>query len=148
MSEQNGRHEDEPERPEDGVPPFQPQPSWGAPPPGFVPPPGPVPPQPTPYGYGAPYPAPGYPVYAPPQPANGVGIAGFVTGLTGLVLCWIPVLGFLLAGTGIVLSAVGMNQGKRTGASNGLAIAGLVCGIIGAIPGLIFLVAFLSVGTS
>jgi hypothetical protein len=63
-------------------------------------------------------------------------VAGFVTGLVGLVLCWVPILGLLLAGTGIVLSAVGMSQGRRTGAGTGLAIAGLVCGIVGVIPAL------------
>ncbi len=91
-------------------------------------------PQPMPYGY----PAPGYPPYAavPPQPANGMGIAGFVTGLVGLVLFWIPLIGLLIAGAGIVLSAMGMSRGRRTGASTGLAIAGLVCGIVGAVPGL------------
>ncbi|MGY1618347.1 DUF4190 domain-containing protein [Geodermatophilus sp. SYSU D00691] len=140
-SGQYGYNPGEPEqRPQEGAQPYGAQPAWGHPPQG------PVPPQPMPYGYGQGYPAPGYPVYAPAPPQNGVGIAGFVTGLTGLVLCWIPFLGFLLAGTGVALSAVGMNQGKRTGASTGLAIAGLVCGIIGVIPGLIVLIAFLSAG--
>jgi len=61
-----------------------------------------------------------------------------VTGLVGLVLFWVPILGLLLAGTGIVLSSVGMSQGRKTGASIGLAIAGLVCGIVGVIPALFF----------
>src|SRR4051794_26223857 len=100
--------------------------------------------QPMPYGSPPGYAPVGYPAYAPPAPTNGVGVAGFVTGLVGLVLCWIPFLGFLLAGTGVVLSGVGISQGRKTGASTGLAIAGLVCGIIGAIPGLLVLVAFLS----
>ncbi|MGY1805882.1 DUF4190 domain-containing protein [Blastococcus sp. SYSU D00669] len=142
-SGQHGYHPEQPQQPqEDGHPygahpygaqPYGAQPVWGQPSQG------PFPPQALPYGYGQ-----GYPVYAPAPPQNGMGIAGFVTGVTGLVLCWIPFLGFLIAGTGIVLSAIGMNQGKQTGASTGLAIAGLVCGIIGAIPGLIVLVAFLS----
>jgi hypothetical protein len=64
-----------------------------------------------------------------------------VLGLIGLVLFWVPVLGLLLAGVGIVLSAMGITQGRRTGASTGLAIAGLVCGIVGAIPGFLILLA-------
>jgi hypothetical protein len=78
-----------------------------------------------------------YPVYGPP-PGNGIGVAGFVTGLVGLVLFWVPILGLILAGTGVALSAVGMSQGRKTGASTGLAIAGLVCGIVGVIPALFF----------
>jgi hypothetical protein len=83
-----------------------------------------------------------------PAPSNGMGIAGFVTGLVGLLLCWVPFLGLILAACGIVLGALGMSQAKRTGASNGLAIAGLVLGILALIPSLIFLVAVFSLSTS
>ena len=110
---------------------------------------------PAPQGYQPPAPQPyGAPVaqpygYAPvPQaPSNGIGIAGFVCGLVGLVLCWVPWLGLLLALVGIALSAVGISQGKKKGASIGLAIAGLVCGIIALIPAIIILVALLSVAS-
>ena len=47
------------------------------------------------------------------------------TGLLGLVLCWVPWIGILLAGVGIVLSGIAIPQGKKKGAGNGLAIAGL-----------------------
>ena len=80
-------------------------------------------------------------------PTNGLGVAGFVTGLLGLVLCWVPWLGILLAGVGIVLSGVAIPQGKKKGASNGLAIAGLVCGIIALIPAIIVMVAIFSVAS-
>jgi hypothetical protein len=50
----------------------------------------------------------------------------------------------LLAGLGIVLSAVGMAQGRRRGAVSGVGIAGLVCGIVAVIPGLLVLVAVMS----
>jgi len=83
-----------------------------------------------------------------PVPPNGLGIAGFVTGLVGLLLCWVPFLGLILAACGIVMSAIAMSQAKRTGASNGLAIAGLVLGILALIPSLIFLVAVFSLSTS
>lgn len=87
------------------------------------------------------------PVYVQTPPSNGIGIAGFVTGLLGLILCWVPWLGILLAGVGIVLSGIGISSGKKTGASTGLAIAGLVCGIIALIPAIIILVALLSVAS-
>lgn len=101
-------------------------------------------------GYGAPawYPPPGSPQSpypGQPAPPNGLGIAGFVTGLAGLLFCWVPVFGLILAGCGVVLSAVGMSQSTRTGANKGLAIAGLVLGIVALIPALFFLVALAAV---
>jgi hypothetical protein len=89
----------------------------------------------------------GYP-QAPTQPAtNGIGVAGFVTGLLGLVLCWVPWLGILLAIVGTALSGVGIAQGKKKGQSVGLAIAGLVCGIIALIPAVLIMVALFSVAS-
>src|SRR3954470_5973541 len=107
-------------------------------------------PAPQPYqapapGYAAPQPY-GYPV-APQAPSNGIGVAGFVCGLVGLVLCWVPWVGLLLGLTGIALSAVGISQGKKKGASTGLPIAGLVCGIIALIPQIFVLVALFSVAS-
>ena len=80
-------------------------------------------------------------------PTNGLGVAGFVTGLLGLVLCWVPWLGILLAGVGVVLSGIAIPQGKKKGAGNGLAIAGLVCGIIALIPAIIVMVALFQVAS-
>ncbi|MBB3083428.1 hypothetical protein [Geodermatophilus sabuli] len=84
------------------------------------------------------YPQPGPPYYYPPpqfqpQPSNGLGTAGFVLGLLGTVLFWVPLVGFILAVLGIVFSAVGRAQGVQRGAPTGLAMAGLVLGIIGAV---------------
>ena len=73
------------------------------------------------------------PAYPTPQAPsnNGLCVAGFVTGLCGLVLFWVPLVGVLLAGTGVVLSGVGMAQGKEARRPVGLGIAGLVLGILG-----------------
>src|SRR3954447_15613820 len=108
---------------------------------------------PAPYGgqYTVPGRQPGYAGYGYPmpvqQPSNGLGIAGFVTGLLGLVLCWVPWLGVLLAIVGVALSGVGIAQGKKKGMSIGLAIAGLVCGVIALIPAIIIMVAIFSVAS-
>lgn len=96
--------------------------------------------------YGAQYaPSPqpyGYPPAAPSAGTNGMGVAGFVTGLLGLIFCWVPWLGILLAIVGVVLSGAGMSQGRKKGQSTGLAIAGLVCGIIALIPAVIIMVIY------
>lgn len=63
-----------------------------------------------------------------PKKTNGMGIAGFVVGLIGM-------LGgnylFLVPGiVGLILSIIGMVQMKKCNSCNGLAIAGLVIGIV------------------
>jgi hypothetical protein len=75
----------------------------------------------------------------PPQQAvsasNGLGTAGFVVGLIGLVFSFIPVVGVIawpLVILGIVFSAVGIGKARKGRATNkGLAIAGLVMSIVG-----------------
>ena len=86
-------------------------------------------------------------VYVQNAPGNGLGVAGFVTGLLGLIFCWVPVLGIVLALLGVIMGGVGIATGKKKGAPVGLAIAGLVLGIIALIPAIIIISAVASVGT-
>ncbi|HIV33473.1 MULTISPECIES: hypothetical protein [unclassified Alistipes] len=66
------------------------------------------------------------------QPAekksNGVGTAGFVLALLGLIFSWVPVLGWILWVLGLILSLVGVFRTPR-----GLSIAGLVISFLGLI---------------
>jgi hypothetical protein len=87
-------------------------------------------------------------VQAPAQPGNGLGVAGFVTGLLGLLFCWVPVLGIILALLGVIMGGVGIPQGKKKGAPTGLSIAGLVLGIIALIPAIIIISAAASIAGS
>lgn len=66
------------------------------------------------------------PVYStiPPQPpvgANGLGLAGFITSLVGLIAC-----GGVLSPIGLILSLVALGREPR-----GFAIAGVVLGLVG-----------------
>ncbi|MCC8035925.1 MAG: hypothetical protein LIO77_08375 [Rikenellaceae bacterium] len=56
---------------------------------------------------------------------NGVGTAGFVLALLGLIFCWVPVLGWILWLLGLILSFVGVFKTPR-----GLSIAGLIISCI------------------
>jgi hypothetical protein len=89
-------------------------------------------PPPPPQGYGAPQ----------QQGHPGMAIAGFVVGLLGLILFWVPYLGALLAIVGLVLSILGLRQANERNAPKGFAIAGLVCSILGALIGIIWTIAF------
>ena len=60
--------------------------------------------------------------------SNGVGTAGFVLALIAFLLCWVPVLDFILWFLGALLSFIGVFKAPR-----GLAIAGLVISFIGII---------------
>jgi Na+/H+-dicarboxylate symporter len=68
-------------------------------------------------------------------PSNGMGTAGFVCGLVGLVFSFIPIIGLIawpLVIIGLVLSAIGMSHANKGRATNkGLATAGLVVSVIG-----------------
>lgn len=67
-------------------------------------------------------------------PRNGLGTAGFVLGLVGLVFSFIPLIGVVawpLVIIGLVLSVVGIAKARKTRASKGLAIAGTVLSAIG-----------------
>jgi hypothetical protein len=59
-----------------------------------------------------------------PRPTNGLGIAGFVISLVGLLGGCLGAV--VLCPLGLILSAIGMRREPR-----GLAIAGLILGIIG-----------------
>ncbi len=63
--------------------------------------------------------------------SNGLGTAGFVTALIGLLICWIPVVGWAIGGIltflGFIFSFIGLFKSPR-----GLAIAGFIMSIISA----------------
>jgi len=69
---------------------------------------------------------------------NGLAVAGFVLALLGLLLGWIPVLGWILWVLGLIFSFIGIFRAPR-----GLAIAGLILSFIGLFF-LIFLVGAIS----
>lgn len=63
-----------------------------------------------------------------PAKSNGMGTAGFVLALLGLIFSWVPGLGWILWILGLILSLVGVFRTPR-----GLAIAGLVLSFLGLI---------------
>jgi hypothetical protein len=69
------------------------------------------------------------------KPSNGLGTTGFVLGVIGLVISFIPLVGVVawpLVILGIIFSAVGIAKAAKGRATNkGLAIAGLILSIIG-----------------
>ena len=67
-----------------------------------------------------------------------------ITGIVGLVLCWIPFLGGLIALVGAVLSGIAIPMARRRNQGIGMAIAGLVCGVLGVIFGIIIVIAIVA----
>ncbi|MFC5721111.1 DUF4190 domain-containing protein [Streptomyces gamaensis] len=99
----------------------------------------------NPYGQNAPQQLPQYPGYGHPYaaayggpvpvpPRNGMGTAGLVCGIVGLVLSFMwPFwfFAFVLAVLAIVFGAVGRSRAKKGQATNrGVATSGLVLGIV------------------
>ncbi|HEX7658394.1 MAG TPA: DUF4190 domain-containing protein [Pseudonocardiaceae bacterium] len=81
----------------------------------------------------------------PTQPRNGFGTAGFIVGLIGLVLAFIPVIGVVawpLVIIGLVLSAIGLIRSARVHSRRGLSIAGVIVSVIGLIICIVWATAF------
>ncbi|SEO85648.1 DUF4190 domain-containing protein [Amycolatopsis saalfeldensis] len=91
-----------------------------------------------PYPPVAPYPA--------AAPRNGLGTAGFVTGLIGLVFSPIPFIGVIawpLVIVGLSLSIIGFARANHGGATNkGLALAGIIVSALGLVVCIIWVAAF------
>jgi len=90
--------------------------------------------------------------FPPPRaPENGLGTAGFVLGLVGLLFSFLPIVGIIawpLVILGGVLSGVGIARASAGRATNkGLAIAGLVCAGVGLIVCIAYAVLFGAVVT-
>lgn len=66
--------------------------------------------------------------------SNGLGTAGFITSLLGLLLSWVPVLGWILWLVGTLLSLIGVFKSPR-----GLAITGLILSLITLGIGMLFI---------
>lgn len=60
---------------------------------------------------------------------KGLGIAGLVIGIIGLILCWIPWVGVVPAVVGLILSAIALAMSKGSSA-RGLIIAAFVISIV------------------
>ena len=56
---------------------------------------------------------------------NGIGTAGFVLALIGLIFCWVPILNWILWILGVIFSLIGVFKRPK-----GLSIAGLVISFI------------------
>lgn len=88
----------------------------------------------------------GYP--SPRAPQNGLGTAGFVLGLIGLLFSFVPLIGVIawpLVLLGLVLAGIGLARARAGRATNkGLAIAGLVCASLGLAVCVLYTAAFSS----
>jgi general secretion pathway protein G len=72
------------------------------------------------------------------QPSNGLGVAGFVCSLSGLVLsCVFGAPAGILCFVGLILSLIALGRPPR-----GLAIAGVILGLIGSGCGVLVLILF------
>jgi hypothetical protein len=79
-------------------------------------------------------------------PRNGYGTTALVVGIVGLVFCWVPVFGIILAGVAILFGILALGRVKRGEATNhGHGVAGVVLGSIAALIGIIVTAATFSV---
>lgn len=81
-----------------------------------------------------------------PPPRNGLGTAGFVLGLIGLIFSPIPIIGVVawpLVILGLIFSLIGLRRAANRLATNrGLTIAGLACSAVGLVICILWAAAF------
>jgi hypothetical protein len=79
-----------------------------------------------------PAPQPAAPVGGPPaaNPGKGLGIAGMILGIIGLVLLCVWYIGVPCAIVGLILSIMGRKKSKAANAPTGMATAGMVLSLI------------------
>jgi hypothetical protein len=86
------------------------------------------------------------PQYPVEQPRNGLGTAGFVLGLIGLLFSFIPIIGVVawpLVILGLVFSLVGYSRGRTGRATNkGLALAGAILSAAGLVVCILYVAVF------
>lgn len=58
--------------------------------------------------------------------SNGLGLAGFIMSLTGLVLCWVPILKWILLLPAFILSLIGHKRSPGKLAAIGAIVSGLI----------------------
>lgn len=76
---------------------------------------------------------------------NGIGTAGFVVGLIGLIFSPIPIVGVVawpLVIVGLILSIIGLARARKGAPNKGLSTAGIVCSAIGLALCIMWTVAF------
>lgn len=92
----------------------------------------------------SPYPYQAAPVATPPR--NGLGTAGFVLGLVGLVFSPIPFIGVIawpLVIVGLILAGIGFSRAKSGVATNkGLALTGIILSAVGLVICILWTVVF------
>ena len=81
---------------------------------------------------------------AQPRKSSGMAIAGLIMGIFALVLCWFPVVNWILGLLGLIFSIIGI--AKKNGGAKGAAIAGLILTILGVVLSVVVFGAIL--GTS
>jgi hypothetical protein len=86
------------------------------------------------------------PQTTPAAPRNGLGTAGFVLGLVGLLIAIIPIVGIVawpMVILGLIFSIIGFTRARKGVATNkGLAIAGIVLSALGLLVCVLWAAAF------
>lgn len=68
----------------------------------------------------------------PAPTSNGMATAAMVAGIVGLLLCWVPLIGFIILLVAIVLGVIGLsNNAAKAGVGKGAAVAGVAMGTVG-----------------
>lgn len=81
-----------------------------------------------------------YSEYSEPRRSNSFGVASLVVGVLSLFVCWIPAVGLIVSGLGVLLGLTGLLVAMtRSGSGAGFCVGGTILSTLAVIPSLAFI---------
>lgn len=72
------------------------------------------------------------------NPSENSALVGMILGIISVALCWIPIIGLVLAIIALVLAVKGIKASKIINKGRGFSITGICCGSVGIVLNVIY----------
>ncbi|MBO5349816.1 MAG: hypothetical protein J6A89_08385 [Clostridia bacterium] len=77
---------------------------------------------------------------------NTSATVSMVLGIISVVLCWVPIIGLILAIIALVLAVKGLKKSKIINKGKGFSITGISCGSVGIALNIIYTIVWIAMG--
>ena len=77
---------------------------------------------------------------------NTSAITSMILGIISVILCWVPIIGLVLAIISLVFAVKGLKKSKITNKGRGFSIAGISCGVAGIVLNVVYTIVWIFMG--